>query len=704
MTHTKQRNQAHPPAETFAARIATGRAQYFVGRSRELKRWHDFIGPQNTQPLWFISGLGGIGKTILLRMFQADAIARGLHPVFLDADQIPANPQAVHSTLCRATSEAGARPLLLLDNFEYWQDLECWFRQVFLPAQPASLKIVFAGRRGLSPEWLTDAGWRPLVTASVLSPLSEAECRTYLWRRHVADARQQRLIDFSAGHPLALAKATDAAQAGRPVPDTVAEAGDELIRPLADCFSREATSDDQRCALAAAVVAREVNAPLLARMLAVDDATELLAWLSRLPCMEPSKNGLSLHPLVRDCLMHDMAERAPEQYRRLACRATDWVVDRLETSKALTWDAAAGLAEDAMHALRGAPRVRRVMTAGGRWPCQQSLSLDCYRPGDETAIHAMIARHEGETSLQWFQFWQQRAPDGVIVVRDAEQLPLAFLLKLDMETLDADAREADPLTRTLWQALQTQFTLRPGDHVPFIRHCIAHDGAAGGSAARNRLLMAILTYNLTAQNLPLSAQVFRDTKYRERSAAAMRVRPLDDRGTVIGDNRWRIYYHDWAVEPPSRYYRRLAARMLGCDSTSTGRPVDGSEPEMLDQSGFANAVDKALKHYQQPDKLRNNPLLGCALAAAGTDERADTATRIETLRTRLEAAVTALDDNSLTGQRQARVLRVAYLEPAASHKAAATTLHMGYSTFRRHLDVSRKALAAELWRREKVQR
>src|SRR5699024_11621471 len=98
---------------------------------------------------------------------------------------------------------------------EYWQSLEHWFRLVFLPTQPAALKIVFAGRYGPSQEWLTDAGWRPLMAETVLSPLDESECRTYLWRRHMADARQQRLIPFAAGHPLALATATDAGRGRR---------------------------------------------------------------------------------------------------------------------------------------------------------------------------------------------------------------------------------------------------------------------------------------------------------------------------------------------------------------------------------------------------------------------------------------------------------------------------------------------------------
>src|SRR5699024_6159948 len=120
---------------------------------------------------------------------------------------------------------------------------------VFLPVQPATLKVVFAGRHEPSQEWLTDAGWRPLLATSVLAPLSESECRTYLWRRHVAGDRQKRLIAFAGGHPLALATATDAARAGRPVPSAIDDAADDLIHPLVRRFTREAITADHRRAL-----------------------------------------------------------------------------------------------------------------------------------------------------------------------------------------------------------------------------------------------------------------------------------------------------------------------------------------------------------------------------------------------------------------------------------------------------------------------
>lgn len=703
MGNNRQRTAANGAAETFATRVASGRARHFVGRAPELKHWRHFIGPDNRQPLWFISGIGGIGKTMLLRMFQADALARGLAPVYLDASQIAVNPQPVHSALRRATRQASA-PLLLIDSFEYWQSLEHWFRQVFLPAQSATLQVVFAGRHGPSQEWLTDAGWRPLVATSVLAPLDESECRTYLWRRHVADGRQKRLIAFAGGHPLALATATDAARAGRPVPDAIGDADDDLVRPLVDRFTREAATADQRRALDAAVVVHEINASLLAAMLAVDDASELFAWLEQLPITEAGRGGLSLSALARGGLMRDMVNRCPQHYQGLARNAITWFVERLETSRALTWDAAARLAEQAAYTLRGADMARQLPVPAIAPAERGRLCLDRWRAGDEAIVDPMIARQQGEESLRWFRYWRQQAPDHIIVVRAVDCLPAGMFLRLDMETLTAAACEADPLTRTLRHTLDTQFTLRPGDHLPFFRHCIADDRDGNHVTAISRLLAAIQSYNLSVPNLRLTAQIADHNTHWKAAAPSLGIQRLDDE---CDDHRQHIYYNDWAVEPPASYYRGFADRVFGHAVGVNGKAPTasgGGANCRLDKAAFARATTQALKDFQRPRKLRKNELLHCALIAAELGAESNDNACIERLRRCFETIIDVLADNDAAGQRHARLLRAAYMNPAASLKAVAAAQYMGYSTFRRHLADAREALTAELWQREKARR
>lgn len=60
-------------------------------------------------------------------------------------------------------------------------------------------------------------------------------------------------------------------------------------------------------------------------------------------------------------------------------------------------------------------------------------------------------------------------PEAFHVVCDAHENPHGVFLMLDMETMDPEARAADPLTHRLWQALTGELALHPGEHAPFIR-------------------------------------------------------------------------------------------------------------------------------------------------------------------------------------------------------------------------------------------
>lgn len=697
---------------TLASRVARGRARYFVGRDHELRYWQQFSQPQHGQPLWFIHGPGGMGKTLLLHMLQASGGAGRRTPAFIDAAFIAAEPPLVQAVIERALAascpvEGTPATIVLIDSFEYWQALEGWFRQIFLPAQPATLKIVFAGRQPPSQHWRLDSGWRALLRVTALPLLSAHECTTYLWRRQLPITTHQPIVTLSTGHPLALALATDAALAGHTVPDSIEQADETLYQPLFDSFTREAVRADQRLALDAAAVARELNASLLTHMLAVADANDLFVWLARLTCMQSHDHGLAPMALVRGTLLRAMLDRAPQRYQRLASNATAWVIEHLETSQALNQDASATLAEQAMFALRGAALVQYYITPSAADGSQQRLYLDCWRSGDEHSIHPMIACHEGADSLHWFRFWQARQGSHVSVVRDAGHRPVAVLLRLDMEALAADARASDPLTQALWQALQTQFNIHPGDHMPFIRHWVTHDYAASHSPPKTRLLMAIHAHNIMAKNLRLSAQVFDDVQAWDGAAAMLGMQALSGSDIKIGTRSWRIYYNDWALEPPAHYYRRFAARVFDADMVlRSGAPeADSGGPiTNLDEIGFTHAAIAALKQLHKPRELGDNPLLHSALVNAHIDAAADVAARSAGLGRCLQQAIAAVHDNGELGQRQARVLQAAFIDHAGNQKTAAAALHMGYSTFRRHLRTACRVLIAELWAQEQILR
>lgn len=314
----------------------------------------------------------------------------------------------------------------------------------------------------------------------------------------------------------------------------------------------------------------------------------------------------------------------------------------------------------------------------------------------------MVSRNEGESSRRLFEFWQSRYPRAVFVGRDAREAPRGFFLKLDMETLDPADSEADPVTRRLRGALSNKIDLKPGEYVPFIRFWETVDHAQSQSPEKTQILMAINTYNLMAQNLRLTAQVFGDSDHWATQAKALGIELLPDSDVPVDEKVWRIYYNDWRREWPPRYYRLFAKRCIGFQEIVAGEAVPTQPYRVLEEGQFRKHVHDALKHQNRPAVFGRNPLLGCALVVHNAGRGADEHTRMRVLGEQIRATVDNLESGRECEQRWARVLQRGYLAPARSQKEAAAALNMAYSTFRRQLAEARSALADELWQREQA--
>lgn len=687
---------------TMAERIGAARAQLFVGREAELAEFDRFVDVDSPQALWFIVGAGGVGKSVLLQALYQRAHDKPMDAVYLDAGGIAPNPPAARHALARAggadTFEAFCltreRPILFIDTFESWQVLEPWFYREYLPRLPGSLKIVVCTRTSPCLEWRTDEGWRSLMQITQLTPLDDRASGEYLCRRGVAPERHAEIVAFARGIPLALAMGADSVLAGLTLQGEQADAG--LIETLTESFTREAHSADQHRALQASAVVREINEPMLATMMGREQADALYAWLQKLAFMSSGERGIAPHELVREILMRDMPQRYPQRYEALAQGAFDWTVDMIEQVESLSWQKAAQLAAEAMYALRALPVVQHFLLPFGA----HALYTDHARPEDQSALAAMVLAHEGPESLQWFHFWHKHCPDGLYVVRDAQCSPRGFFFKLDMEALPPDARDRDPLTRRLWQALTADFDLQPGAHAPFIRFWMSADHAQSQSPEKTQILMAVHAYNLMARNLRVTAQVFADSPEWVMQARALGIARLDGDDIPIGDRDWRIYYNDWQQESAARYYRNFARRCVAFQQALAAEQAPAQRLVTLSRSEFHAAALDALKSLQRPAQLARNPLAACALVVqhAGPDAQPAACGRL--LGEQVQAVIATFGEADDNGRRWQRVLHRAYIAPAHSHKEAAALLNMGYSTFRRQLGEAREVLIEELWQEE----
>ena len=104
-----------------------------------------------------------------------------------------------------ARLEATGTRLLAIDSYEHLGIIDGWLRNDLLPALPAAMRTVTAGRNPPNHAWRTAAGWRTLIAEQLLGPLSEADAALLLLRRRaLPEPVVARALRFGRGHPLAL--------------------------------------------------------------------------------------------------------------------------------------------------------------------------------------------------------------------------------------------------------------------------------------------------------------------------------------------------------------------------------------------------------------------------------------------------------------------------------------------------------------------
>jgi hypothetical protein len=388
-----------------------------------------------------LHGIAGIGKSVLLSTFLEQRRAAGDDVVELDCRTVePTERGFLHAAggfddvgeLVRHLGTLPAPVVLTLDHYELFRLMDTWLRQVLVPALPAGVTLVLAGRERPLAGWLALEDFRNLP----LGPLEAADAELMLQRRGVDGTEAARLNRIARGHPLALMLAS-AGVAEHPELGLEDAAMTRVVEELSRLYLEGVEDPVARRALEAACVVRRVTEPVLAAMLEEPDGAEAVRRLLDLPFIDAGPHGLVLHEAVREAVARFLSGANPVRYRQLRRRA--WRELRTEVVEAGPGELWRYTAD--MLYLIDNPVVREAFFPSGAQP----LAVEPARGEDRSAVSAIARRHEGPEAAELLVRWWAAAPETFSVARDRDGLVTGCFSLLDRDTLRPSLVRGDPV-------------------------------------------------------------------------------------------------------------------------------------------------------------------------------------------------------------------------------------------------------------------
>ncbi len=679
-----------PAPATLGDRLAWARRARFVGREAEQARFDRMLAGQ-AEPVWFLHGPGGIGKTTLLSVLARRAEAAGRIVIEFDARHLAATPAGWHQALRVALASEREAPLpppasvLLVDTFETIAGLEAWLRDEELPRYPADALVVLAGRTPADPAWRLDPGWSSIAVVTRLPPWSETEARDYLASRLGGQPVPEAMLARGAGMPLLLALLADAHRRGDTLPEgrdaDDPELREALVRELLERFARELSDPLLRAALEVLTVARSVTVPMLADTVDARTAAETYDWLASLPFVEAGEAGLQMHDFVRDAFAIAWRAREPAAVERTGTRV----------QQHLARHAPLAARHEAVRQLKDWIFVLRLTEVSA---VTDHRHIDEHRlvglEQDGKAVLALVHRRLGEGMSQRVAHWLQHRPQDFRLVRHRSGRLAGVLLALEMTEIAPEVMAADPAVARAWAYVQRRRPPRPGGSAMCLRLTLDADldtlpnptATLGGGSflAERSLLDRRAEWNVCySYNVEVVDPVWPRLR---RLIWATREPELDD---VVDGHLHGAYVRDYLREPIAPEWRPPAPLVEG--------------PPLPAADAFAQAVREALRQFGRDEALAASPLRHCAWLAGANGAPAG----LPALRAALDEAVQALARHP-ADLKFHRALQRTWLTPGAKQEAVAAELGLPLNTYRYHLARGAERIAQALWQRELLAR
>jgi hypothetical protein len=687
------------PVGTLGEVLVEHRRRRFVGRAAEIEIFRAALDGAIDPPfsVLHVHGPGGVGKTSLLQALGAIAASGDATVAWLDGRDLEPSPASVLGALARTVaipagdgpidqSGDGGRLVLLIDAYEQLAPLDQWFRVRLIPRLPASSIIVIAGRDAPSRAWRTDPAWGALLRVVSLRNLDPDDSRALLGRAGIPRHLHERMVRLTYGHPLGLALLADVVARGGRVESDVLPI--DLVVVLLERFVETVPDRRHRRALGACAVARCTTEALLRDVLEEEDVHDVFIWLRQLSFVEPRPDGVAPHDLARDVLDADLRWRDFDSYKQVfrKVRGHSLALARTATGRAQ---------QRAASDLKFLFRQYRTAMAPVEWGSWGDYYPESARPEDRGSILELVQAWEGEESAAIAARWLDRQPEAFYVVRGQDSKVRGTLAILDLVRSVPDDVDADPGARAAWDFAYRSAPPRRGEAFTLCRFVIDRDCYQGPSPTLNATAVLTMQKQLCTPSLSWDLLALAEPDRWDDYFAAVDLPRAEGADFIVGDRRYGLFAHDFRKVPVEATAEIWTERALAQDVDVA--PREHAETLLvLSHPDFDAAVRQGFKDLRRPDLLARNPLLRTRLLADRTVAGSTAAAALDAVLR--DAAATLAhhprDDKLL------RAVDRTYLRPAATQEAAAATLGLPFSTYRRHLTQGMTRIVSVLWDQE----
>jgi hypothetical protein len=689
----------------LSGKLLRARHEAFVGRSAERDLF--FAALSGGDPLChviYVFGPGGVGKTSLVSEFAYACGEQGVPIARIDARYIEPSADSFTDAL-RSTLELGAedspilffagkheRFVLVIDTYELLVPLDRWLLESFLPQLPDNVLTVIAGREPPSAIWRTDPGWHSVVRVIALRNLPPDATRDLLAKRGVPAEQHDAVLEFTYGHPLAVALVTDVL-AQRPGSRFHAGLERDVVRVLLGQLVAEVPGPTHRRALEACAIVSLTTEPLLAELLDLPDAHELFEWLCALSFIEPGPLGVFPHDVAREALNSELRWRDPTWYAEIHARARKLYLRRFTEARGHEQQR---VLFEYVFLHRDNPVVKPYFA----WQESGSATPEPARPEDRAGILDMVRRHEGEQSARLAASWLDSPSFTAIALRDAEGALAGFVGMVSLGDQPAGGLSAsDPAVAASLRHLERAAPLRAGETATLFRYWMARDSYQAVSAVQSVVFIVAVRHYLATPGLAFTFFPCADPDFWLPVFGYADLERLPEADFTVGARRFGSFGHDWRVRPPLAWLELLGERETA--QVVAGDPTVQTRPSLLvlSRPDFEQAVHQALRDYTQTDLLGSNPLLRSRAIVDRVSPEASIEERVGALQEVVLSATEPLKRAPREGK-LFDALRVMYLEPTGSQERAAEVMDLPFSTFRRYLKDGVGRVTETLWQQE----